>query len=241
MTSLWIVTPVHGRVDRTRICLEQRARLLVELDAAGLDAYQVVVGDDENLETAREYGFETLERPNLLGLRINDGFEYAAREGADFVVYAGSDDWMLPGFLLDLPARGRARASRWMTYVSPDGREWASMPSSGPIWHPPWTISRELLEPCGFRPARDAAMSGLDSYIAEGMGSPRGEAFERHADDDPLRCVDFKGPEEQITPWRWITSARYRRPDPFEKLATRYPADLCRRMEDYYAACSATC
>ena len=240
MTSLWLVTPVFGRVERTRICLEQRARLLVELRAGGLDAHQLIVGDDENLDTARSLGFLTLERPNVLGLKINDGIEYACRAGdADFVAYVGSDDWMLPDFWLDLPPGGKARTSRWMTFVAPDGKHLASVPASAYQGHPPWTLPRSLLEPCGFRPAaKDAAMSGLDSYITGGIarGLGRELVFDYHADDDPLRCVDFKGPDEQITPWRWIAPGRYHEPRPFEKLATRYPADLCRRMEDYYAA-----
>lgn len=238
---LWLVTPVHGRAARTRLCLEQRARLIVELAGRGLDAHQVIVGNDENLDTARELGFHVLERENLLGLRINDGFEFACREGeADYVVYTGSDDWLLPDFLVDLPTGGRVRSSKWQSYVSPDGKWLASMPCAGHQGAPPWTIPRALIEEVGFRPAKDGAMSGLDSYITHGLtdaqGRTREDVFEYHPEDDPLRCVDFKGTDEQITPYRWVVSGRYERPDPFKILATRYPADLCRRMEEFYAA-----
>lgn len=236
MTSLWLVTPVHGRRALTALVFEQRARVLVELAHLGVEAHQVIVGNDENLASAREHDFTVLERPNVLGLRINDGMEYAFREGgADHVCYVGSDDWLLPEHLADVPAQGRARSSLYMATVSPDGRYIASVPGSPPKGRVPWTLSRGLLEPVGFRPADDALGRMLDSSILAGFPIPRSEAFEFHAEDDPLRFVDFKSRDEQLTPWQLHTPQRYARPNPFEVLATRYPADLCARMEEFYA------
>lgn len=236
MTVLWLVTPVHGRPGLTRLCFEQRARLLHELAGLGVDARQVVVGNDGNLDTAREFGFTVLERPNVLGLRINDGFEFAFREGgADHVCYAGSDDWLLPEHLADVPVQGRARASRWITFVSPDGRFIAASEGSPPKGCAPWTLSRGLLEPVGFRPAADGLARMLDTSIMAGLPLPRFRAFEFRALDDPLRCVDFKSAGEQLTPWRLHAQRRHVQPNPFEVLATRYPADLVARMEEFYA------
>lgn len=237
MPVLWLVTPVHGRVELTRIVLEQRARLIHELAGLGVQAYQVIVGDDANLDTARELGFTVLRRPNVLGRRINDGFEYAFREGgADHVCYVGSDDWLLPEHLADLPPQGRARASRWVAHVSPDGRWLACVEGSPVRGRVPWTLSRGLLEPVGYRPADDDKRRFLDTSIMDGFPVTRAEAFEFHAEDDPLRCVDFKSDGEQMTPWRLHVPRGNARPNPFELLATRYPADLCERMEDFYAS-----
>lgn len=236
MTSLALVTPVHGRVELTRICLEQRARLLHELAGLGVDAFQVIVGDDRNLDTAREFGFHVLECPNVLGLRINDGFEFALRElCAEHVCYVGSDDWLLPAHLADVPAQGRARSSRWMATVTPDGNLLACVDGSPPKGRVPWTLSRELLAPVGFRPADDTLTRNLDTSILRGLQVPAREAFEFHPEDDPLRFVDFKSRDAQLTPWGVHASGRHARPNPFEVLATRYPADLCERMEDFYA------
>jgi len=208
---------------------------MVELADLGVEAHQVVVGSAADLASAREHSFHALERPNVLGLRINDGFEFAFRElGADHAMFAGSDDWLLPGPLADLPAQGRARASRWISIVSPDGRFISSTDGSPPTGKVPWTLSRGLLEPVGFRPADDTLMRLLDTSILNGLPVPRARAFEFRAEDDPLRCVDFKSNGPQITPWR-VHMPRNVRPNPFEVLATRYPADLCERMEEFYA------
>lgn len=235
MSALALVTPVHGRFELTRIVLEQRSRLLDELASLGVDAYQVIVGDDANLDTAREFDFEILECPNVLGLRINDGFEYAFRElVADHVCYVGSDDWLLPAHLADVPTQGRARASRWISLVSPDGKLIAAAEGSPAKGRVPWTLSRDLLAPSGFRPADDTLTRFLDTSILRGLPLPTVEAFEFHAEDDPLRCVDFKSNGVQMTPWR-LHLPGPARPNPFEVLATRYPADLCERMEEFYA------
>lgn len=235
MSLLWLVSPVHGRYGLTRICLEQRARVVDELRGHGIDVGVVVIGDDENVETARGLGFHVLERPNVLGLRINDGIEWACREGgATHVVYVGSDDWLHAEHLADLPTQGRARSSRWITFVSPDGRWIAPMEGSPVRGQVPWTLSRDLLATVGFRPADDTLTRGLDTSILRGLRAGA-ETFEFHAEDDPLRCVDFKSRDEQITPWRVHAASRFARPNPFELLATRYPADLVERMEEHYA------
>lgn len=229
---LWIVTPVYGRASLTRICFEQRRRLLEELASLGVEARQVVVGNDANLDTARECGFVTLERPNVLGYRVNEGFEYACREGgADHLIYAGSDDWLLAEPLADLPPSGRVRASAWNTWVSPDGREMGSVDHPPVLGNAPWTVSREALEPLGFRPVRDGLMSGIDTSMADRLGEQR---FDFHPHDDPLRWVGFKGGGEQITPWELQVPTRYASGDVFARLALRYPADLCARMEEFY-------
>lgn len=237
MDTLWLVTPVHGRPALTRIVLEQRARLIDELADLGVQAEQVVVGNDGNLDTAREFGFHPLECSNVLGLRINDGFEYALRNGADHVAYVGSDAWLLPETWAELPTQGHARSSAWITFA--DGENIASVPASPSPGKVPWTLSRELLRPLGFRPAPDDAERMLDSALLDAINTVahQDSVFEFHADDDPLRVVEFRnGPwDEQMTPWDVFVPAGFARPNPFDVLATRYPADLCERMKEFYA------
>lgn len=236
MSSLWLVTPVLGRQAITRLCLEQRARVLHELAGLGVEAHQVIVGNDENLATAREFGFTVLERPNVLGLRINDGFEHAFRlGGADHVMFAGSDTWLLAETLADLPGQGAARSSAWLTFVN--GESIASIERSPAQGWVPWTLSRELMEPLGFRPVPDDQKRLLDSAILDAINTVvhQDDAFEFHVEDDPLRAVDFRGPwAEQMTPWELLVPVGHDRPDPFGVLATRYPADLVERLERLY-------
>ncbi len=254
---LWLVTPVHGREALTRVVFEQRARMLDELASLGewrVEARQLVVGDDGNLDTAREFGFHVLERPNVLGLRVNDGFEWAIREGgADFVAYCGSDDWHLAEFFTQLPGPDFASTSWWQAFVHPRGNRLVTIRGNSPYGHAPWIIPRQLLESCAYRPAQDDAMSAVDGSIAEGIGRAvqkgltdwherrlaRKRAFRFNMTADELRMVDFKAGGEQITPWERVVGVKrprhYETDAPFEKLATRYPADLCERMERFYA------
>lgn len=78
MSSLWFVMPVHGRAQLAAICLRQLRRTCDSLTAAGIDATAVVVGDDENLETAAELGFATVVRDNqFVSRKFNDGIQVA--------------------------------------------------------------------------------------------------------------------------------------------------------------------
>jgi hypothetical protein len=78
MPSLWFVVPAHGRIELARICLRQLRRTCDELEREGIEATAVVIADDENLDTARELGFGTIERDNeFTSRRYNDGIQLA--------------------------------------------------------------------------------------------------------------------------------------------------------------------
>lgn len=228
MPNLWLVIPVHGREGITRLCLEQKTHLLRELAGLGVEAHVLVVGDDANIGTARELGFETLERPNIhLGRKLNDGFEWACREGgASYVSFVGSDDWVLASFMADFPETDRVRSARHQAFVAPGGRRLIVRTTPGPMGGAPWVIPTALLAECGFRPVwRDHKMSGMDYLIVRTL-SPRplprprdvspAVREERQAqkarelrrfdqrETDLLRMVDFKGTREQISEWRTV-------------------------------------
>lgn len=253
---LWLVTPVHGREALTRIIFEQRARMLNELWARGIETYQLVVGDDGNLDTAREHGFEVLERPNILGFKVNEGFEWACTTGgADAVAYCGSDDWHLADYFAALPEPGRMKTCSLQAFVPPTGDRLVVIRGDSPYGHAPWIISRELLDTCAHRPADDTAMSAVDGSIVTGLHNgararlepmPVRERrlalkrlYEFDTEADRLRMVDFKGGAEQITPWERVVGTKrprhFETRHPFDELARRYPADLCERMESFYA------
>lgn len=235
--DLALVTPVHGRVDLTRIVFEQRRILLEELRGRGLDVCQVVVGDDDNLEAAFDAGFDVVESPNPLGNRINDGFEFAFGElDAKNVTFCGSDSWLLPGPLVDLPEPGTVRSSTTLALCS--GRALVYVPARPVRGRAPWTISRALMEPHGFRPVDGTLERLLDAALWRACEAVEPGSFRCRTDDDPLRVVDFRdGPwEEQITPWARIVPRRrsVMKFAPWATLRKRYPDHLVGMMESYF-------
>jgi hypothetical protein len=78
MPSLWFVVPASGRAQLARICLRQLRRTCDALTDSGIEATAVVIADDENLDTARQFGFGTVQRDNrFLSARFNDGIQLA--------------------------------------------------------------------------------------------------------------------------------------------------------------------
>jgi hypothetical protein len=227
VARLWLVIPVHGREGITRLCLEQKVDLQDELRGQGVDLRVLVVGDDANVDTARELGLDVLERPNRhLGRKLNDGFEHACREGgANYVAFVGSDDWVLASFLADFPEPDRVRSAPHQAFVSPGGQRLIVRLASGMMGGAPWVIPTALLAECGFRPVYvDHKMSGMDFLIARSlapkpMPREKGTRPDREAlreqkarelrrfdlrPSDDLRMVDFKGTREQISAWSTV-------------------------------------
>src|SRR6187551_1252597 len=124
MKSLWFIVPAYGRFDIARVCLKQLRRSCDAITRGGIRADAVVVADDENLDIAHENGFHGYEQANEpLGRKWNDGYELACREGqADYVVPFGSDDWIDPAAILELPLPGprEIRCFRRTAVVSED-------------------------------------------------------------------------------------------------------------------------
>jgi hypothetical protein len=77
MPSLWFIVPAHGRAQLAAICLRQLRRTCDALTENGIEATAVVIADDENLDTARELGFGTIERENRVAMKYNDGIQLA--------------------------------------------------------------------------------------------------------------------------------------------------------------------
>lgn len=243
MTRLVFVTPVFGRPEITGVCLRQRAQLIGELRPRGVDAACVVVGDDENLETADALGFVALEQENVLGRKVNDGFELACRSlGADLVCFIGSDQWVHPSYFAGLEGLEAIRTGAGFAVVDELGTRIAH------LWLPyvsgcgPKIIPRALLEPSGFRPCEDDRMKSLDASLMRGLGrDPEDQAgleWRDHADVVSLRYVDFKSRDAQIHPFRNLARrhARYIGRDPWAALAEHYSAELVETMAEVYRA-----
>jgi hypothetical protein len=231
-----------------------------ELRGRGTDAQVLVVGQDESVGTARELGFHTLVRPNVLAHKLNDAFEHAIRElGATHVSFVGSDDFMHPDFYDGPLAPDQVRTSCWIAAMAPTGDELVVLDVPGPWGNAPWIVPSGLMAHRGYRPFRpEHRMSGMDGMLRTNLlpdvplerrarkafYAARGGkhvAMTEPRNDDPLRAVDFKGPSEQITDYSRLSGrrSRIRRHEhgeaAWEALATRYPPLLVQRMQAVYA------
>jgi hypothetical protein len=231
------------------LALAQRAHLVTELAARGLEAHCVVVADDDNLDIARGHGFHTVERDNrFVGRKVNDGIEYAMRHGADYVVTLGSDDWVHADLFDRLPARkapepqptpGRpvvwrpgpevvtGREILIVDLIGGQARRCRARGRTGVI---PWIVPENALQHSRGRPVGEEKQRGIDGSMALGLRPPPSWVF--HDPHDVCR-VDFKS-DVNITPFPGLVSNLGYGPivPPWDLLARRYPAhlvDLARR------------
>lgn len=235
MTSLCFVTPAWKRYETTALCLEQRNRVLAELAKHGIDAYQVVIADDENLDIARSLGAATVERDNaMVGRKFNDGMEYAGKAGADWIVPIGSDSWIDPEFFLPLTDPRRTLTSP--AYCAVQSERMAELivaPRNVRHMAGPYVFHRSLLAPAKFRPsAEDSVMvdtstiSGIERAIHRPI---RWQLRTVH----PFQYVGFRV-EPMMTSYyslarKWLVREHA---DPWAVLAKHYPADLVERAQN---------
>ena len=251
---LCLISPAWRRYDVTRVVLSQRAHLAGVLAEQGVEVSVIVVADDENLDIASEFGFDTLCRPNDRGIgrKFNDGIETAAKSlDADLIAVVGSDDWVHPDLFSRLPLEVAPppvlTAERPFVMWDEDvpeavtGREIALVDlSSGRLRRCrgrgrygviPWVFPRAALEPSGFRPCRDDLDKGLDGSMIAGLGVQPQWVF--HDPHDLVR-VDFKS-DVNLNTYETITGAigyGDEEPDPWTLLAERYPAELVDQAHD---------
>jgi hypothetical protein len=239
--SLWFVVPAHGRLELSRICLRQLRRTVDELSLEGIDASAVVVASDENLDTARELGFGTVERNNrFLSRRFNDGIQLACDRRynprpVDFVVPCGSDDWIDARILLELPRGDTVVGFQRIAFVREDGRELTERflnyeGGSGIRIYP-----RRLLATLGYRPADEDRVRACDTSILLNL-KRRGRFTVEHRAIDARQIVDWKSPDEQRNSYAEV-AARWRGTmpaDPFDTLRDVFPAEALEEMAAHY-------
>jgi hypothetical protein len=193
-----------------------------ELSSRGVTATCVVIADDDNLDIAQEHGFEAIEMPNEpLGEKVNAGFELACREGADYVGFVGSDDWLHADLFQNL--EGGIVSGRDMSVVDLETgrmRCYRSRARHGVI---PWLIPSDIL------PAVEPLNRGLDYSIYRQI---RKQPWVFH-DPHPHTRVDFKS-ANNMTPFSVVHGAEL---DAWPELREWYPADLVDQAE---AMCLAT-
>jgi len=223
---IWFVTPAFQRFELTAICLEQRKRVIESLAASGVEAHQVVVADDENLDIARALGFDVVEQSNeWLGRKFNDGQEYAGKHGAEWIVPIGSDSWVDPAYFLPLPNPKLTRTSGM--YIPVEPTRLAELKVGG-VGAGPHMFHRSLMAPVGFRPAPDKISRNTDHNTIRGLRRPvRWEWRDLH----PYQYVGFRV-APYITEYDrlWHRWGVQERKDPWAALAKNYDTDLVDRV-----------
>jgi hypothetical protein len=197
-----------------------------------------VIAEDENLELAAEQGFATYECDNSqLGRKINHGYELAGREGVEFMVPFGSDDWIDHKWIR-LPADGETVATHWSTVVNEDCTRLALLNirfGDGVRIFP-----RSTLEPVGFRPAGEDLNRAIDTSThigVNGAAAPRLVFHDTHA----LCIVDFKSPAN-LNDYNGCLShygGQNETADVWGLLGQVYPEDAIREMQAVHVAVGA--
>jgi len=242
--SLWFIVPAHGRHDLTRICLGQLRRTCDQLKASGVDATAVVIACDENLDTARGLGFGTVERNNrFLSRKYNDGIQVATDPAinprpADYIVPCGSDDWVDHRLFTNLPPDDTIVGFQTIAFVHPSGEQIAttklrSVAGCGIRIYP-----AVMMEPFGYRPGDEDRVRACDTSILYNVQRRLGNAaLVEHRYLHDRQIVDWKSPDQQVTPWESIIGRHSSRidTDPFDQLTGFYPEDALDAMRVLYA------
>lgn len=245
---VWFNTPAFQRYALSEIVFEQRARAIEKLSLAGIEAHQVVVADDENLELARSFGFETFERDNeWLGKRFSDGYEYAVEHGATHVFPIGSDSWCDPQFVIDAvaimesdrPNKEKPRdldaiCSRHYTRVNGLGtirrQLWVPV-LQGVSYLIPATVLSKLDRA---RPCQDEISRGCDGSTWQSCSRAGCGAF--FVESHPLETTSFES-WPQITMFDKL-GGRWGRGDvedgAISGLVELYPRDLVEKIDAFY-------
>lgn len=223
--QIWLCSPAWRRYPVTNLALMQRRWLCDRLAARGWQANSVIVADDENLDIAQQYGFDTVEMGNDdLGERFNAGYRHAAAQGADIFVHIGSDDWVHPDVfdildrvdLADEPVPDLS-VSGWAVWrPAPQAAGMTSLflvdlprrmarkcHVNGRFGCIPWLIPRKALEPSGFSPISAGLTRGIDGALVFGMNPRPNWIFQ---ESQPEWCVDWKT-DVNVTPYKGVAAA----------------------------------
>jgi len=220
----WIVSPAWQRFAVTELVLQEWNWLRHELAPRGWEVHAVLVADDDNLDLARAHGFDGLEHPNdTMGKKWNAGFSYAASEGADVFVYAGSDDWLHPSAFDEVP--DGIVAFRSLDFVDLESGVLQHATLNDQLGTLPWLISRSALAGSNFQPMPPTTQRGSERALAFGLGYATPLKIR-----DCSVCVDFKT-RDSVSPYAGVRNSTG---DGVERLAwpelaERFPAHLVER------------
>ena len=184
---IFFVTPAWRRVALSRVVFEQWRRVFAHLAEQGVEARCVVIADDLNADIADSLGFDVLRKPNYaLGRKFNDGIQYAAQHGADWIVPIGSDSFIDPAYFLPLPKPKVMRSATLYAIAEPTRLGRCKIRTAKGVG--PYMIPRRFL-PRTYRPANDRLTHGVDGSTLRGLRGPmRRQVVDLH----PYQYVGFR-------------------------------------------------
>lgn len=238
MTDIWLVIPAYGRHELTDITLHQKRIMADELQAEGIHVNAVIVADDENLDIARTHNFDTIEHTNQLGARYNAGIHHAYQQGADYICPDGSDDWIHPDYLTNLPTDGTVRTARACWVTDETGHRIAHLSirydgGAGCRVYP-----RQIFEAARTtRPADNRRARGLDTSILTNLEAALGHPLRWQPTDDPDLIAEFKtGGGHQLNSYRdcLLGFGIKEYTEPYLRLGELYPAACVNRIMRHY-------
>lgn len=227
--TLWFVTPAWKRFEMTAICLEQRQRVIAELADHGIEAHQVVIADDDNLDIARSLGCATVERDNaMVGRKFNDGMEYAGQHGAEWIVPIGSDSWIATDYFLDLEESRFTRTSEAYCSVTAGtlAELWVS-PDNLAHSAGPYVFHRNLLEPVAFRPSAEGSVM-VDTSTIRGIQRRSRIRWRPHT-VHPFQYIGFRVSPMMTSHRNLVRRWGVAEHQPWNTLRRYYPRDLVER------------
>lgn len=242
LPSILFVTPAHGRLALTDLCLAHRQWTIHKLAERGIRAHQVVIACDENIDTAMRYEYAVVNRDNShLGQRWNDGYEYAAKHGYTHIAPIGSDSWVHPDYFDPLTdaAGGVILTSHHYTLIDEDGVRCAHTwiePAGGVGPH---TFPTHLIARSRNRPVRETLDRGCDhSLLTTIRRTNRQTKIEwQWRDLFPTQYIGFRSHEQQLNPYDTLADryATEQHTHPWDALREHHPEHLVTQAEALYS------
>jgi hypothetical protein len=234
--GLWFVIPAYKRVELSAICFEQIHRACKVMQEAGIDTTCVVIADDANLDAAERLGFRTIRHSNLLGAKLNAGYQLAAEGGADFVCPLGSDSWIEPRRFFQLPQFGQLLCTRNYTVVNKQAtkRMQLNVAYRGGVGSR--VIPIKMLAECGYRPLQNRLMRGADTATLRTIEESHHVEFV-YSELHPMEVLSFQS-DIQLNRYAQLKEAflvKEKKSDPFDGIEEFYDMDLIDRVKSLYA------
>lgn len=228
--KLTFVTPAWRRFAVTRLALAQRRRLCDELSSRGVTTDCVIIADDENLDIAEEFGFSTVNMKNeCLGDKVNRGFRWAYANGADYISFVGSDNWIhidLFGerLIAEMKREKPVVSGKYLCHYELETGLSKVVTTRSPYGMIPWLIPRKAFEPEGeFISLVPSTRRGIDLALGNAIAHLPWVYRDPHA----LTRVDFKS-DVGMTPFGAGTAVAAAPP-----LSSIYPPDLVDMVMDH--------
>jgi hypothetical protein len=202
----------------------------------GVEAHCVVVGDDDNIEIAQEFGLDVvLQNNEHLGRKWNDGHEHAINHGATHIMPVGSDSWVNLDWWLQpggLVRDDRIIASRNYDIVHRDGTRRVH------IWIPiafgvHFVMPTAMMTGRKSRPCREDLSRGCDTSTLRTIDPGHRNLIFSEAHE--LESVAFQS-RPQITNYNNMRSkfGKAETTEPFSGLAALYGEELADEIEAFY-------